>query len=61
MAEVERAGTAVTLEIQRNLQTVMVTAVQIGLQDIEEQPVTLEDIFLAYYGGNNRHKGGTHA
>ena len=61
VAEVERAGTAVTLEIQRNLQTVMVTAVQIGLQDIEEQPVTLEDIFLAYYGGTNRHKGGTHA
>lgn len=50
VTEVAREGAAITLEIQRNLQAVMVTAVQIGVQDIEEQPVTLEDIFLAYYG-----------
>ncbi len=54
VTEIERDGAAITLEIQRNLQAVMVTAVQIGIQDIEEQPVTLEDIFLAYYGGNSR-------
>ena len=61
VAEVERTGTAVTLEIQRNMQAVMVTAVQIGIVDIEEHSVTLEDIFLAYYGGNNRKKEVNHA
>jgi len=60
VTEISRDGTAVTLEIQRNLQAVMVTAVQIGVQDIEEQPVTLEDIFLAFYGGNSRGKAGSH-
>ncbi|MBP7962351.1 MAG: ABC transporter ATP-binding protein [Caldilineaceae bacterium] len=57
--EIGREGTAITLEIQRNMQAVMVTAVQIGVIDIEEHPVTLEDIFLAFYGGNSR-KGANH-
>jgi ABC-2 type transport system ATP-binding protein len=60
VTEIERAGNILTLEVQRNLQAIMVTAVQIGIVDIEEESVNLEDVFLAFYGRGN-HKEGPHA
>jgi ABC-2 type transport system ATP-binding protein len=56
--EVERVERAVTLEIQQGMHAVMERALQFGLRDVEEQPVTLEEIFLAYY---DQPKGDQHA
>jgi ABC-2 type transport system ATP-binding protein len=53
VAELNRIDHNVTLEIRENLQPVMERAVQYGILDIEAQPVTLEEIFLAYYGREN--------
>lgn len=43
-------GATVLLEIQSNLEQVMATAVPFGIIDIETVPLSLEEIFLAYYG-----------
>lgn len=43
----------VCLEIQDHLDKVMETAVTFGISDVETIPVTLEEIFLAYYGMGN--------
>lgn len=43
----------VTLEVYENLGAVMETAVSFGITDIETIPVSLEEIFLAYYGKGN--------
>ena len=51
-------GQAVTLEIREDLDKVMTIAPSFGIVDIETIPVTLEEIFLAYYGKGN---GGNHA
>jgi hypothetical protein len=40
----------VLLEVSDNMNQVMQTAVQYGIYDVETQPVTLEEVFLAYYG-----------
>ena len=53
-----RDGQGVTLEIRQRLDRVMETAVQFGITDLETIPVSLEEIFLAYYGKGN---GGHHA
>lgn len=45
------------LEVRNHLGQVMQTAVSFGIDDIETIPVTLEEIFLAYYGKGN---GGNH-
>ena len=47
-----------TLEIRENLDQVMAKAASFGITDIETIPVTLEEIFLAYYGKGN---GGNNA
>jgi ABC-2 type transport system ATP-binding protein len=47
--EVERFDSTVTLEIRQGMQAVMERALRYGLRDVEEQPATLEEIFLAYY------------
>lgn len=60
VTEIDRSGDSVTLEARQNIQAVMERAIQYGIVDIEEQPVTLEEIFLAYYGANERHQGGGH-
>jgi len=49
-----RDGNAVTLEVRDNLPSVMRTAADYEVEDIETQPVTLEEVFMAYYGRNNR-------
>jgi ABC-2 type transport system ATP-binding protein len=43
----------ITLEIYEGLDKVMETAVHFGITDIETIPVSLEEIFLAYYGKGN--------
>jgi hypothetical protein len=40
------------LEVKANLNQVLALAVQFGVLDLEDQPVTLEETFLAYYGQN---------
>lgn len=53
-----RDGRAITLEIQWGLDKLMEAAAAYGILDIETIPVSLEEIFLAYYGRGN---GGNHA
>jgi len=58
VTEMIRDGQSVTLEVQKNLDKVMEKAVTLGIADIDTIPVTLEEIFLAYYGkgnGGNNH------
>ena len=43
----------ITLEIHQHLDKVMETAAGYGIIDIETIPVSLEEIFLAYYGRGN--------
>ena len=53
-----RDGQAITLEIRQDLPQVMAEAASYGITDIETIHVSLEEIFLAYYGRGN---GGDHA
>jgi len=50
--EIERNsdGTEMVLEIRSGLEDVMKKIMTFGLEDLETRPVTLEEIFLAYYG-----------
>jgi ABC-2 type transport system ATP-binding protein len=58
VTEVGRNEQGVILEIQQNLNSVLEAAVPYGVTDIETHPVTLEEVFLAYYGNE---RGGIHA
>jgi ABC-2 type transport system ATP-binding protein len=58
VTEQARDDNGVQLEIRENLGQVMESAVSYGISDIDTIPVTLEEIFLAYYGKGN---GGRHA
>ena len=51
--ELGREGATVRLEIRRNLEHMMLAAAPFGIVDVETMPVTLEEIFLAYYGGDS--------
>ena len=51
VAETKREDLEVTLEIAKGLDKVMEQAVRYGIEDIETLPVSLEEIFLAYYDG----------
>lgn len=55
--EIERDGQSVLLEIRENLNAVLATAVTYQITNIETESVSLEEIFLAYYGKGN---GGNH-
>lgn len=57
VSEVVRDELGIQLEIRENLSRVMEIAVPFGIKDIDTIPVTLEEIFLAYYGKGN---GGNH-
>jgi ABC-2 type transport system ATP-binding protein len=59
VTEIERAGSNVTLEISSGIEKVMETAVPFGIEDIETLPVTLEEIFMAFY--ETEKKGGEDA
>ena len=58
VVETSRDEGYITLEIHTNLDQVMGKAATFGIIDIETIPVSLEEIFLAYYGKGN---GGNHA
>ena len=42
-----------TLEVQQNLARVLSVAAQHDVRDIETHNVSLEEVFLAYYGREN--------
>ena len=53
VVEIAREENGITLEIQTELNQVIEKAVSFGITDIETIPVSLEEIFLAYYGRGN--------
>ena len=58
VTETGRDGRSVVLEVRTQVEPVIRKALSLGLEDLETQPVTLEEVFLAYYGrGQN---GGNH-
>jgi ABC-2 type transport system ATP-binding protein len=59
VTETGREGKLVRLEIQRGLDRVMEKAVPYGIENIETPPVTLEEIFLAFY--DRQDQAGDHA
>ncbi|MBX3056345.1 MAG: ABC transporter ATP-binding protein [Anaerolineae bacterium] len=50
VVEMARDEQSVTLEIRENLNAVLSTAVTYNVLDIDTIPVTLEEVFLAFYG-----------
>lgn len=56
--ELARHEKRISLEIRQNLAGAMQAALEYGLLDLAEQPVTLEDIFLAYYGNHGGKENG---
>jgi ABC-2 type transport system ATP-binding protein len=61
VAELSRDGKLVTLEVRRNLDQLLRRAAEHGIVDIESQPVTLEEVFMAYFGNGEGEVGGTTA
>ncbi|WP_420640563.1 ABC transporter ATP-binding protein [Candidatus Leptofilum sp.] len=58
VTELSRSERGILLEVQENLPQVLATAAQNNIQHIETMNVSLEEIFLTYYGKGN---GGNHA
>lgn len=54
--ETSREAGSITLEISGRLDEVMAQTASFGITDIETIPVSLEEIFLAYYGKGNGEK-----
>lgn len=54
VSEVSRRDQELILEIRENLNAVLATAATYGVSDIETHAVTLEEVFLAYYGNQRR-------
>ena len=57
VSETGRDGQTIMFEVREGLDELIKTALAFGILDIETVPVTLEEIFLAFYGRN----GGDHA
>jgi ABC-2 type transport system ATP-binding protein len=58
VTEIGREGNSVRLEVRQGLEQVLAAALPFGIDDLETIPVTLEEIFLAYYdrpGNGGRH------
>ncbi len=53
VSETGREGQMVNLEVREGLAKVMEVAAPYGIEDIETPPVTLEEIFLTFYGRAN--------
>jgi ABC-2 type transport system ATP-binding protein len=53
VTELARDDLGITLEVHKDLDKVLETALPFGITDIDTIPVTLEEIFLAYYGKGN--------
>jgi ABC-2 type transport system ATP-binding protein len=64
--EVSRDRTTVLLEVHGDLDAVLRRALEYGIDDIATEPVTLEEVFLAFYGerasagANGRTNGRAH-
>ncbi|MFW5943462.1 MAG: ATP-binding cassette domain-containing protein [Chloroflexota bacterium] len=58
VSELQRSEQSIMLEVRENLPQVLMTAAQNGIRDIETINVSLEEVFLAYYGRRN---GGNNA
>ena len=58
VSETGRDGQMVSLEVRDGLAKVMEVAAAYGIEDIETPPVTLEEIFLAFY--NRKNNGANH-
>jgi ABC-2 type transport system ATP-binding protein len=54
--EISREGNLVLFEVSQDLDRLMEKAAPYGIKDIETKAVSLEEIFLAFYGSRN--KGG---
>jgi len=52
--EIRRKGSLVMFEIRRGLDILMEKAVPYGIEDIETKSVSLEEIFLSFYGPGNK-------
>jgi ABC-2 type transport system ATP-binding protein len=59
VAELSRDGKLVTVEVRRNMDELLRRAAEHGIADIETQAVTLEEVFMAYFGGNGEGQGGS--
>lgn len=57
VTELERTERSIMLEVRENLPQVLAAAAENNIQDIETINVSLEEIFLTYYGRGN---GGNH-
>lgn len=57
VTETGHEGQTVMFEVRAGLPELMKSAASYGIEDIESPHVTLEEIFLAFYGRNN-HNGG---
>lgn len=55
---VSRENGSIVLDVHGELDPIMRTALEYGIVDVESQPVTLEEVFLAFYGRSN--EGGEH-
>jgi ABC-2 type transport system ATP-binding protein len=53
VTETSREGKTVMLEIRQNLDEVLAAALLFGIEDLQTLPVTLEEIFLAFYDRQN--------
>ncbi len=53
VSELNRGETSILLEVTENLPKVLTTAGQFNALDIETHNVSLEEVFLAYYGKGN--------
>lgn len=61
VTETGRDGQKVMLEIQDGLPKVIQLAAPYGIEDVDSPPVTLEEIFLTFYGRkSNGGSGGSH-
>jgi ABC-2 type transport system ATP-binding protein len=58
VTEITRDEKSITLEVRANLPQVLARAARHNIRDIETQTMSLEEIFLAFYGKGN---GGKHA
>lgn len=58
VTELQRSEQSIMLEVRQNLPQVLMAAAQNGIRDVETINVSLEEVFLAYYGRGN---GGNNA
>lgn len=58
VTELDRSDHTIMLEVSQNLPQVLETAARYAVEDIETHSVSLEEVFLAYYGKGN---GGNNA